>query len=258
MKNGMKDRLLSGKVVVGVQLRFGSAAIAELFGNAGFDYVVIDAEHAPQTPVGIQQQLQALGSTPATPVVRLLQNDPAAMRTYLDMGALSILVPFVNTAEEARMGSQGMRYPPSGTRGYGPSRASKFGLDASYFRTADQDMLYLALIEDERAVRNIDEILAVDGVDAIVIGPVDLSISLGVPMQFDHPRFEGAVHSIIKAGLASKKPVGTGIYGADMFDPNTYKHFADKGLTILLTAGDEWVLQTGAKRLAECSAAVRH
>jgi len=87
MKNRMKAKLLSGQVVFGAQLRFGSPAIAELFGHAGFDYVVFDSEHAPQTPVGIQQQIQAVGNTPATPIVRLLKNDPDLMRPFLDMGA---------------------------------------------------------------------------------------------------------------------------------------------------------------------------
>ncbi len=120
MKNLMKEKLVTGKVVVGAQLRFGSPAIAELFGHAGFDYIVFDSEHAPQTPVGIQQQMQALAATPATPIVRMPKNDPDLMRPYLDMGAGGVLVPFINTAEEARLGARALRYPPVGTRGYGP------------------------------------------------------------------------------------------------------------------------------------------
>lgn len=257
MKNQMKERLLAGKVIIGAQLRFGSPAIAELFGHAGFDYVVFDSEHAPQTPTGIQQQIQALAATPAAPVVRLVKNDPILMRPYLDMGAQGIIVPFVNTAEEARMGAEALRFPPLGTRGYGPSRAAKFGFDPDYLKTADENMLYLPIIEDEKAVRNIEEILAVEGLDSFTIGPADLSISLGVPMQFEHPKFKEAIQAIVKAGLASKKPMGTGIYGADMFKPDTYKKFVDQGFTFLMVGGDEWMLHAGCQRLLDCVSAVR-
>lgn len=257
MRNRMKEQLTAGKVVLGAQLRFGSPAIAELFGYAGFDYVIFDSEHAPQTPVGIQHQIQALAATPATPIVRMSKNDPDLMRPYLDMGACGVLVPFINTAEEARVGAQALRYPPIGTRGYGPSRASKFGFDPDYFRTADANMIYLPIIEDALAVRNIDALLAVAGVDSFIIGPVDLSISLGVPMQFAHPKFKEAIRTIIAAGQAAKKPMGTAFYGDDVFNPDTYKRFVDQGFTLLLIGGDEWLLNSSCKKLIECAATVR-
>lgn len=257
MRNRMKEQLLAGKVVLGAQLRFGSAAIAELFGYAGFDYVVFDSEHAPQTPVGIQQQIQAVAATPATPIVRLLKNDPDLMRPFLDMGAWGMLAPFVNTAEEARLGARALRYPPVGTRGYGPARASRFGFDPDYFQAANENMVYLPIIEDERAVRNIDALLAVAGVDSFVIGPVDLSISLGLPMQFDHRKFKEAIRTIIQAAQGARKPLGTAIYGGDMFNPDTYKRFVDQGFTLLLIGGDEWMLNTSCRKLVECVAAVR-
>ncbi len=257
MKNSMKAKMAAGQVVVGAQLRFGSPAIAELFGHAGFDYIVFDSEHAPQTPVGIQQQLQALAATPATPIVRLVKNDPDLMRPFLDMGAGGVLVPFVNTAEEAAFGARALRYPPVGTRGFGPARASRYGLDTEYFKTADENMVYLPIIEDAQAVRNIDALLAVDGVDSFIIGPVDLSFSLGIPMQFEHPRFLDAVQTVIKAGLASGKPLGTSIYGGDMFNPDTYKRFVDQGFTLLLVGGDEWMLNDACRRMLGAVAPLR-
>jgi 2-keto-3-deoxy-L-rhamnonate aldolase RhmA len=257
MKNHMKEMLIAGKTVLGAQLRFGSPAIAELFGHAGFDYVVFDMEHAPQTPVGVQQQIQALAATPATPIVRMPKCDADLPRPFLDMGAAGTLVPFVNSAEDARLGAQALRYPPEGTRGYGPSRASRYGFDKDYFTTANDEMIFLPIIEDARAVENIEELLAVPGVDSFVIGPVDLSISLGVPMQFDHPRLKDAVRTIIRAGQAAKKPLGTAVYGGDMFEPDTYKRFIDQGFTLLLVGGDEWMLQAGCRKLLESVAAVR-
>jgi 2-keto-3-deoxy-L-rhamnonate aldolase RhmA len=253
----MKELLLSGKTVIGAQLRFGSPAVAELFGQAGFDYVVFDTEHAPQTPVGVQQQIQALASTPATPIVRMLKNDADLPRPFLDMGAGGTLVPFVNSAEDARIGAQALRYPPEGTRGYGPSRASRYGFDKDYFGTANAAMVFLPIIEDVRAVHNIEELLAVPGVDSFIIGPVDLSISLGVPMQFDHSRFKDAVRTIVKAGQAARKPLGTALYGGDMFEPDTWRSFTDQGFTLLLAGGDEWMLQATCRRLLDAAHAAR-
>ena len=257
MKNLMKEKLTAGKVVLGAQLRFGAPAIAELFGYSGFDFVVFDSEHAPQTPVGIQHQMQALGSTPATPIVRLPKNDPDLMRPYLDMGAGGVLVPFILTAEEAQLGARALRYPPVGTRGYGPSRASRYGFDPDYFETADANMVYLPIIEHVEAVRNCEALLAVEGVDSFIIGPVDLSISMGLPMQFDHPQFKAAVQEIIRAGQAAGKPLGTSIYGGDMYNPDTYKRFLDQGFTLLLVGGDEWMLKDSCGRLVDCVAGLK-
>lgn len=248
-KNRMKAMVREGKLAIGAQLRFGSPAIAELFGHAGFDYLVLDAEHAPQTSVGIQSQLQAIGCTPATPFVRLRKNDPDLMRPYLDMGALGVLVPFINTVEDARLGARALRYPPAGTRGYGPARASKYGLDADYLKHANDEMFYLMIVEDARAVKNIDEILAVEGVDSFMIGPADLSFSLGVPMQLDHPKVKDAINTVIRAAQKAGKPMGTATYGGEMFEPDTYKRFIDQGFNLLLLGGDEWMMNYGCRNL---------
>jgi len=252
----MKERLASGKVVIGANLRFGSSAIAELFGHAGFDFIVIDGEHGPQTPVGIQYQIQALAATQATPIVRLLKNDPESMRPYLDMGAGGVLVPMVTTGEEARLGAGGLRYPPAGTRGWGPSRAAKFGFEPYDFATAHQSLVYLPIIEDERAVRNIDQILAVEGVDSLLIGPGDLSISLGVPLQLNHRKVQDAIRTVVKAGQAAKKPLGTAVY-LDMFDPDTYRRLVDQGFTLLMIDGDGPMLTHGCRKVMEAAAPIK-
>src|SRR3990172_3212077 len=129
MKNRLRELLNAEKVAIGAQLRFGSPAIAELFGLAGFDWLSIDTEHAPQTPLTVQTQLQAVGCTNATPIVRVAKNDPDLIKLYLDMGAMGIVAPFVNTVEEAELGARACRYPPTGTRGWGPARAAGYGLN---------------------------------------------------------------------------------------------------------------------------------
>jgi len=257
IENRLKNLLQAGKVALGAQLRFGSPAVAELFAHAGFDYLVFDTEHAPQTPLGVQTQLQAISGTDVTPVVRLVKNDADLMRPYLDMGAQGILAPFVLTAQDAQTGARALRYPPAGTRGYGPSRAARFGFDPQYFAQANDRMVYLPIIEDAQAVRNIEAILAVEGVDSFVIGPMDLSISLGVPMDLDSPKFKDAIKAIIKAGRQARKPMGTAVYGGDMFSPDTYKRFIDQGFTLLLIGGDEWMLSYCCRKLLDTAAKAR-
>ena len=257
MRNRLKERLSAGKVVLGAQMRFGSPAIAELFGRAGFDYVVIDGEHAPQNPVSVQAQLQAIGCTEATPIVRLGMNDPDLIRLYLDMGAMGIVVPFISTAQQARTGARACRYPPKGTRGFGPARAADYGLNTNYFREADDHVLYLPIIETAEAVAKIDDILAVEGVDSFTVGPVDLCISLGIPFELEHPRLMEALKKVATAAHRAGKPAGMGTYG-DLTDPNTFKRFIDMGFTLLLGGGDEWLLSAACRNVMSTFAKVRN
>lgn len=257
MKNHLTERLEAGKVAVGAQLRFGSAAIAELFGLAGFDWILIDTEHAPQTPVTVQAQLQGIGCTGATPVVRAAKNDPDLIKLYLDMGAMGIVVPFIETAEEAELGARACRYPPAGTRGWGPHRAAGYGLHAAaYSREIDEQVLYIPIIESEKAVENLDGILAVEGVDSFLVGPVDLSISLGVPFQYESPRFQEAIQSVLASARRSGKPGGTGAYGP-VFDAQTAGRAVKDGFRLLLVGGDEPILSAGCRLVLEHLASER-
>jgi 2-dehydro-3-deoxyglucarate aldolase len=257
MKNRTKELLQAGKVAIGMQHRMGCPAIIEMFAHAGFcDFMMIDCEHAPQTSVGVQAQFQAMNASDATPIVRLPSSDPDMIRIYLDMGALGIFAPFITTADKARLGAEAIRYPPVGTRGFGPARASKFGLDADYLEKADDEMLYLAKIEHEDAIRNIDEILEVPGVDSFVIGPADLSISLGIPMDFEHPKFRDAIKTVLKSAEAHKTPPGAAVW-EDESDPDSFKRFIDMGFRLLLAAGDEWILSGACNQISEVLGKVR-
>ena len=250
MKNHLKQILNEGKVAIGVQLRFGSPAIAEMFALAGFDFVVLDCEHAPQTPIGIQGQLQAVGDNRTTGLVRLPGNDPESMRVYLDMGAMGIVAPFVNSANEAALGAKGLRYPPKGIRGFGPARAAQYGLDSDYLEQADDNMIYIPVIEDSKGIENIDEILAVDGVDTFAVGPCDLGISLGVGFEFEDKKFTDALNRVLKAAESAGKSPGIHVYG-DFQELDTLKRFIDMGFKLLLGGGDEWILARGCRNLAD-------
>lgn len=257
MKNRTKELLLAGKTAFGVQHRLGVPSIAEMYAQAGFcDFIIVDGEHAPQNPAGVQAQFQAMSCSDATPIARLPSSDPDLIRVYLDMGALGIFVPFVTSAEVARVGAEAMRYPPAGIRGWGPSRASKYGADPDYFAQANHEMLYLANIEHEDAIKNIDEILEVPGVDSFIIGPCDLSISLGIPMDFEHPKFVDAIKTVLKSAENHKIAGGSAVYG-DATDPDAYKSLIDQGFRLILATGDEWALARACREMGEICATIK-
>ncbi|MDP7362667.1 MAG: aldolase/citrate lyase family protein [Candidatus Latescibacteria bacterium] len=239
MTNRLKQRLDEGSAAIGIQLRFGSPAIAEMAGLAGFDWLLLDAEHSPQTAPGIQTQLQAIGCTDSTAIVRLGRGDPDQIRLYLDMGAMGIAVPFISTAEEARACADACRYPPRGTRGWGPHRAGGYGLHAErYTARIDDEVLFFPIIETATAIENIDAIMAVDGVDSCIVGPVDLCYSLGIPFQFDHPDFLSALDRVRDASNKAGKPSGLPLLGSVEDRANVDRQVV-AGARLLLVGCDE-------------------
>lgn len=253
----LKGLLDAGSLAVGIQLRFGSPGIAEMAGLAGFDWLLLDTEHAPQSPAGVQAQLQAIGCTKATPIVRLGHNDPSQIRLYLDMGAAGIAVAFIETAVDAKMGADACRYPPRGTRGWGPHRAAGYGLDPEgYTSQADNDILFLPIIETAAAVDNIDSILAVDGVDSCIVGPVDLCYSMGIPFQFDHLDYLQALDRVCKAALKEGKVAGVPLLG-DHKDKESVRRQVEQGARLLLVGGDESGLADAFKGMLQPLAHLR-
>ena len=251
IRSRLRDLLEADEPAFGIQLRFGSPAIGELAGLAGFDWILIDTEHAPQTPVTVQAQIQAICCTPSTPIVRITRTDPDLIKLYLDMGAMGIVVPFVNTPEEAKLGADACRYPPRGTRGWGPHRAAGYGLfEEEYTAGIDDVVVYLPIIESAEAVEHIDDIMAVDGVDGCIVGPVDLCISLGVPFRFDHPKYLDALRRVREAGQQTEKPVGHPLLGP-LDDEENVRRQVDEGVRLLLVGGDEPVLKEGLRRAVD-------
>ena len=254
MRNHFKELLTGGKVALGAQLRLGVPAIAELFAIAGFDFIVIDGEHAPQTPVGIQAQLQAVQGYNCTPIVRFGRNDPDEIRLMLDIGAGGVLIPLLKTAADVEKLVQACRYPPEGTRSYGPSRAYQYGFDRDYFPRSQPSLVIMIIIETAEAVDNIDEILAVDGLDTFVLGLADLSTALGVPLQYEHPKVEAAVEKVLAAAQKAGKPSGVSFYPANM---PFMRQRIEQGARVLLAGGDEWMLQESCEKMVASAAALR-
>jgi len=207
----MKRRLRKGEQLFGTWITVESPMMAEMMSTLGFDYFVIDTEHAPLDILTAQTLIQAMHPTSkTTPIVRVWWNDLVAIKRALDIGAYGVLVPWVNTKEEAEMAVKATRYAPGGLRGCGPRRAAMF--DPDYLRTADEEILVVVQIETRKAVENIEDICSVEGVDATYIGPADLSASYGHLGDMSHPEVQKAIDRVYDASVAAG--VATGIHQA--------------------------------------------
>jgi len=208
MKNSLKEKLMNGEQVVGCFVGLGHPDVTEKLSSKGFDWLLIDGEHAPLTIETMQVMLQAMNGTNCTPIIRPAWNDPVIIKRILDIGTHGVLVPWVNNKEEALAAVRACKYPPEGIRGFGPRRASLN--DPDYKETANDEILVTVQVETKEAVENIEEILSVDGIDACFIGPWDLSSNfLGrVPPDFDNPEYSGAIDRVIQTAKKIGKPAG--------------------------------------------------
>jgi 2-keto-3-deoxy-L-rhamnonate aldolase RhmA len=208
-------KAMQRKGALGVWSMSGSPLVAEALGCAGYDFVVLDMEHAPNDVPRLLPLLQAVAGTSAAPLVRLPWNDIVVVKQVLDIGANSIMFPYIQNAEEARRAVAATRYPPDGVRGVaGMSRATRFGGVGGYFGKAADELCVVLQLETIEAVANLAEIAAVPGVDSIFIGPSDLSASMGLIGQVDHPSVQEALAKAAKACAAVGKPTGILASGA--------------------------------------------
>jgi len=198
-QNAFKRRLLAGELQIGLWCSLGSNIAAEIVGDSGFDWVLLDTEHAPNEPPDVLAQLQAFAAGTAQVVVRPAWNDAVLIKRLLDIGAQTLLVPFVQNAEEARRAVAACRYPPAGIRGITTGgRASRYGRAGAYLKEADQQVCLLVQAETPAAIDRISEIAAVDGVDGIFVGPSDLSASMGHIGNPQHPEVQRAIELAAK------------------------------------------------------------
>jgi 4-hydroxy-2-oxoheptanedioate aldolase len=205
--NHFKHALAAGKQQLGLWSSLSSNYSVEVIAGSGYDWILLDTEHSPNDLESVISQLQAAAPYPTHPVVRVAWNDMVLIKRYLDIGAQSLLIPYVENAEEARAAVAATRYPPTGVRGVaGTTRASRFGRIKNYAKTAQQEMCVLLQVETEGALKNIEAICAIDGVDGVFIGPADLHASLGYTGETGNPAvvpmIEDAIRRIRKAGKA--------------------------------------------------------
>jgi 2-dehydro-3-deoxyglucarate aldolase/4-hydroxy-2-oxoheptanedioate aldolase len=211
-ENKIKRELKAGRKVVGAWAQLASPFSAEIMARAGFDFLMIDMEHAPGDCMTLAHQCMAMGATDSTPLVRAPWNDMVAVKRILDSGAQGVLVPYVNTREEAEAAVAAAKYPPQGVRGVAASpRAPGYGLDSlkNYLAPANDQTLVLTAAETPAAVSHIDEILRVEGLDGIFIGPMDLATSMGHFCDPGHKEVQEAIAVIEKKVKGSGKALAT-------------------------------------------------
>lgn len=228
----IQQRIRSGKLLTGTFLNLGSSLTAEMAGLAGFDWVVVDLEHGSGDHPNLLVQLQALSGTSAVPLVRVAGNDPVLCKRALDLGPAGIMVPWINSKEEALKAVAAVRYPPIGLRGVAAmNRACGFGLSFDdYFQSANTEVTMLAQIETGQAVDNVKDIASVDGVDVLFIGPLDLSVSLGIVKQFDHPDMRSARAKVVAACREHGKAAGILLSNASQIEETIAEGFTFVGL----------------------------
>jgi 2-keto-3-deoxy-L-rhamnonate aldolase RhmA len=243
--NPFVQQLQGGGSSTGTFLMAASPLVAEAVGCCGFDWAIIDGEHSPIDTMDLAHMLQALGTTPTIPVVRMAWNDAVLVKRALDAGAATLLFPFIQNGEEAARAVRATRYPPEGIRGMaGLSRASRFGAVPDHFRSANSRIGVIVQLETAAALDALEEIAAVPGVDALFVGPTDLSGSMGHYGQSAHPDVQRALQDFARRCRAAGKPAGT-----LAATPEQARGYAQEGFSFVALGSDLGLLTGQARAL---------
>jgi 4-hydroxy-2-oxoheptanedioate aldolase len=245
-ENAFKRALRAGKPQMGLWSSLSSNYTVEVIAGAGFDWILLDSEHSPADIENLLAQLQAAAPYPTHPVVRIPWNDMVTIKRVLDIGAQSLLVPYVSTAEEARAAVSFTRYPPAGVRGVaGTTRATRFGRVAEYARRAHEEICLLVQVETQQALDNIEAIAAIEGVDGIFVGPADLHASLGHAGETANPKVKPLIDDAIRR--IRKRGSAPGILTPNEADA---RHWLECGALFVAVGSDVGILARGAEALA--------
>ncbi|MDQ0799468.1 HpcH/HpaI aldolase/citrate lyase family protein [Arthrobacter sp. SLBN-112] len=244
---GQKQKGKAGRPLAGMWVCSGSPLIAELCAGAGLDWLLVDAEHSPNGLESILAQLQAIHGYPVHTLVRPPVNDTVVIKQYLDLGVQNLLIPMVNSVTEAEAAVAATRYPPHGVRGVGSAlaRAARWNRIPDYLARASETISITVQIESTAAVDAVEDILSVDGVDAIFVGPSDLAASIGLLGQQEHPEVRAAVEHCLSAAKAAGRPAGV-----NAFNPDTAQHYLEFGADFILVGADVALLARGSEALA--------
>jgi len=245
--NHFKHALRSGKPQIGLWVGLADAYVAELLATTGFDWLLIDAEHAPNDPRSVLAQLQAMAAYPVQPVVRPVHGEVALIKQYLDIGAQTLLIPMIETAEQAARMVAAVRYPPRGMRGVGSAlaRASRWNQVDGYLHHCDDEMCVLVQVESVLGVQNLEAIAAVEGVDGVFFGPADLSASMGYLGKPNEP----SVQQAITEGIATVMKAGKAA-GILTSDPKLARDYLAMGALFVAVGVDTSLLVKAATELA--------
>lgn len=246
-KNRFKQNLRQGRWQVGLFVGLASGYSMEILAGAGFDWLVIDAEHSPNNPASVLAQLQAAAPYPVQLLVRPMSHDPAPIKQYLDAGAQTLLLPLVDDAAQARDLVRAVRYPPAGIRGVAASlaRAAHWNGVEDYVKHANAEVCLVVQVETRQGLENLDAIAAVEGVDGVFIGPADLAASLGHLGDAGHPEVKAAIEDALSRIAAAGKAAGVFVT-----DPALAQHYRDRGASFVAVGGDTTLLRSAASKLA--------
>jgi len=246
-KNELKANLDAGKTQIGLWLGSGVPVFAEIAARAGFDWCLIDCEHNPNGDAAALVQMQAMGSGTASAAMRVVVGDDHVLKRALDIGAQTLVVPMVDTAEQAARIASACRYPPEGHRGMGAgqARATFYGEASDYVQTCNDEICLFVQAESRASVENIDAIAATPGVNGIFIGPADLSADMGYPGDPGAPEVQDAIAHIAERTLAAGKHLGT-----ITFDPANVPQLRDLGVNFLAVGGDIALFADASRGLA--------
>ncbi|MBX6329985.1 MAG: HpcH/HpaI aldolase/citrate lyase family protein [Pseudolabrys sp.] len=246
-RNAFKHALAAGKLQIGLWSSLCSNIAAEIVAESGFDWILLDTEHAPNEIPSLLSQLQAIGRAGATPIVRPAWNDIVLAKRCLDLGVQTLLFPYVQNAEEARRAVASTRYPPQGVRGVAvAARASRYGRTAGYLAKANSEMCVLVQVETRAALDQLEAIAAVEGVDGVFIGPSDLSASLGHLGNPQHPEAQAAMQQAAARLKAVGKPAG--ILSSN---EEEIRRYIDWGYRFVAVGSDVGLLARSADALAK-------
>ena len=238
----LKAKLANNELTIGSWITLGHPAIAEIMAAGGFDWLVLDMEHSVMELGEVQSIIQVLDKQQCPAIVRLTSNHPDQIKRVMDAGATGVMVPMVKSAADARAAVQGVYYPPRGCRGVGLARAQGYGASfPEYQQWLEDNAIVVVMIEHVDAVHAIDTILAVPGVDAYIIGPYDLSGSMGRPGDLNHPDVQDAIEQILAAGQRAKKPGGIHVIEPD---PDALQQRIQSGFNFLGYALDIRILDS--------------
>jgi len=244
MKNLVKRKLKAGKPSIGTWISVGHPDVAMYLADLGFDWLVCDMEHGPFGPETYHFMVQAMlyNRKNCMPMARIPWNDLIWAKKAMDAGATGLVIPRVETAEMARETIRIMKYPPQGERGAGPRLAAFH--DPDYFDTVNEESLVVVMIETQRGLDNIDEIFAVEGVDACFVGPSDFTLDMGIHRQYTHPRFKDALDRIVKAG--EEHGVAPGMHCQTTPGPTNINNAIEQGFKFCAVSSDVGFLRVAA------------
>ncbi len=247
LKKSLKTELKSGSLSVGGWIMIGHPVVGEIMSRAGFDWVAVDLEHTTIDLQSAESLIRAVVGCETPCLIRLTNNDPNLIKRVMDAGATGIIVPMVETSDQARIAVESMQYPPSGKRGVGLARAQRYGSPSGlvgYCRWLEEEAVCIVQLEHINAIDNCREILSVDGVDGYMLGPYDLSASMGLIGELDHPDVLEAIDRVRQTAISLGKPGGIHVVEPD---PQRLQEAVDSGFNFIAYSVDTRMIDTACR-----------